>query len=81
YDVEANFARTLAAIRAVHPNPAAIVVTGDLADLGEPDAYRRLRAAVEPVAAELGAPVIWVAGNHDERPALRRDLLDLAPTE
>ena len=24
---------------------------------------------------------IWVAGNHDERPALRRDLLDLEPTE
>jgi 3',5'-cyclic AMP phosphodiesterase CpdA len=81
YDVEANFARTLAAIRAVHPHPAAIVVTGDLADLGEPDAYRRLRAAVEPVAADLDAPVIWVAGNHDERPALRRDLLDLPPTE
>lgn len=81
YDVEANFARTLAAIRAVHPNPTAIVVTGDLADLGEPEAYRRLRASVEPVAAELRTPVIWVAGNHDERPALRRDLLDLAPTE
>ncbi|WP_223625486.1 phosphodiesterase [Microbacterium sp. EST19A] len=81
YDVEATLARTLAAIRAVHPDPAAIVITGDLADLGEPDAYRRLRAAVEPVAAELGAPIIWVAGNHDERPALRRDLLDLAPTE
>lgn len=81
YDVEANFAQTLAAIRAVHPNPAALVITGDLADLGEPDAYRRLRAAVEPVASELGAPVIWVAGNHDERPALRRDLLDLPPTE
>ncbi|MBT2485570.1 MULTISPECIES: metallophosphoesterase [unclassified Microbacterium] len=81
YDVEANFARTLQAIRVVHPHPAAIVVTGDLADLGEPEAYRRLRAAVEPVAAELGSPVIWVAGNHDERPALRRDLLDLAPTQ
>lgn len=81
YDVEANFARTLAAIRAVHPDPTAIVITGDLADLGQPDAYRRLRASVEPVAAELDAPIVWVAGNHDERPALRRDLLDLAPTE
>lgn len=81
YDVEANFARTLQAIQAVHPNPAAIVMTGDLADLGEPDAYRRLRAAVEPVASELGAPVVWVAGNHDERPALRRDLLGLTPTQ
>ncbi|MDF2562488.1 MAG: phosphodiesterase [Microbacterium sp.] len=81
YDVEANFARTLAAIRSVHPHPAAIVITGDLADLGEPDAYRRLRTAVEPVAEELGAPVIWVAGNHDERPALRAGLLDSEPTE
>lgn len=81
YDVEANFARTLEAIRSVHPRPSAIVITGDLADLGEPDAYRRLRTAVEPVAHELGAPVVWVAGNHDERPALREGLLDLAPTQ
>ncbi|MEV4667053.1 metallophosphoesterase [Microbacterium sp. LWO12-1.2] len=81
YDVEENFARTLDAIRRVHPHPAAIVITGDLADLGEPDAYRRLRAAVEPVAAELDTVVVWVAGNHDERPALREGLLDLAPTE
>ena len=81
FDVEQNFARTLDAIRRVHPHPAAIVVTGDLTDLGEPDAYRRLRAAVDPVAVELGTVVIWVAGNHDERPALRQGLLDLPATE
>lgn len=81
FDVEDNFARTLDAILRVHPHPAAIVVTGDLTDLGEPDAYRRLRAAVEPVAAHLGTRVIWVAGNHDERPALRQGLLDLPPTD
>jgi 3',5'-cyclic AMP phosphodiesterase CpdA len=65
----------------VHPHPAAIVITGDLTDLGEPDAYRRLRTAVEPVASELGAPVVWVAGNHDERPALREGLLDQEPSQ
>lgn len=81
YDVEQTFAQTLAAIRAVHPSPAAIVITGDLADLGEPDAYRRLRAAVEPVAAALDAPVVWVAGNHDERPAMREVLLGGEPSE
>lgn len=81
YDVETNFSRTLEAIRQVHPSPAAIVITGDLTDLGEPDAYRRLRAAVEPVAEALGTVVIWVAGNHDERPALRQGLLDLEPSE
>ncbi len=81
YDVESNFARILEAIRAVHPHPSAIVITGDLADLGEPDAYRRLRRAVEPVAQELGTIVVWVAGNHDERPALREGLLDLPATQ
>ncbi|MBS1674433.1 MAG: metallophosphoesterase [Actinobacteria bacterium] len=81
FDVERTFERTLAAIESIAASPDAIVVTGDLADLGEPDAYRRLRAAVEPVAERLGAPVIWVAGNHDERPALREHLLDAVPSE
>lgn len=81
FDVEAAFERTLDAIAAVHPNPDAIVVTGDLTDLGEPEAYARLRARVEPVAEALRAPVVWVAGNHDERPAMRAALLDAAPTQ
>ncbi|MFJ9367220.1 hypothetical protein ACIRRA_22750 [Nocardia sp. NPDC101769] len=33
------------------------IVPGDLADTVVPEAYRRLRAAVEPLAAELGAQV------------------------
>ena len=81
YDTEANLAETLRAVEALGIRPDAIVFTGDLTDLGEPDAYRRLRAAVEPVAERLGAPVIWVAGNHDERPALREGMLDLPPTQ
>jgi 3',5'-cyclic-AMP phosphodiesterase len=56
--------------------PDAIVFTGDLADRGEPDAYRRLRAIVEPVADDLGAKLVWVMGNHDERRAFRAELLD-----
>jgi 3',5'-cyclic AMP phosphodiesterase CpdA len=47
----------------------AIVFTGDLADLAEPDAYVRLRGIVEPAAERIGAKVVWVMGNHDERPA------------
>ncbi|KAJ1683962.1 hypothetical protein LUZ63_020829 [Rhynchospora breviuscula] len=81
YDSAAQLGRTLEAITRLGVTPDALVFTGDLTDLGEPDAYRRLRAAVEPVAAELGAPVVWVAGNHDERAAMRRELLDLPPTE
>ncbi|MEX1079039.1 MAG: phosphodiesterase [Homoserinimonas sp.] len=61
--------------------PEAIVFTGDLADLGEPDAYRRLRAIVEPAAARLGAQVIWVMGNHDERLQYSRVLFDESGSE
>lgn len=81
FDVAGTMDRTLAAIERAVERPDAIVITGDLADLGEPEAYRRLRAAVEPVSARLGAPVVWVAGNHDERPALREHLLGVAPSE
>ncbi|MCJ1708148.1 phosphodiesterase [Microbacterium sp. VKM Ac-2923] len=81
YDTAQHLRRTLAAAEATGVRPDAVVFTGDLTDLGEPEAYRALRAEVEPWAARLDAPVIWVAGNHDERPALRRELLDGEATE
>ena len=81
YDTAANLTATLAAVERTGVRPDAIVFTGDLTDLGEPEAYAALRAEVEPFAARLGAPVVWVAGNHDERPALRAALLGAAPTE
>ena len=81
FDTAGNLTRTLEAVEATGIRPDAFVFTGDLTDLGEPSASVALREAVEPVAARLGAPVVWVAGNHDERPALRRDLLGLQPTQ
>lgn len=60
--------------------PDAIVFTGDLADTGEPEAYRKLRGLVEPFAAALDAELVWVMGNHDDRAELRRQLLDEAPS-
>lgn len=56
--------------------PRAIVFTGDLADRGEPGAYKKLRAIVDPAASRLGAQVIWAMGNHDDRAAFRSELLD-----
>lgn len=81
YDTADNLRRALDAVDGLGVRPDAIVFTGDLTDLGEPEAYRALKAAVEPVAARLGAPVVWVAGNHDERPALRSALLGGEATE
>jgi len=58
----------------------AIVFTGDLADLAEPDAYERLRGIVEPAAERMGAQVVWVMGNHDERPAYSAGLFGRSST-
>lgn len=80
YDTAANLTAALAALERTGVRPDAIVFTGDLTDLGEPEAYAALRAQVEPVAERLGAPIVWVAGNHDERPALRQGLLDETPS-
>lgn len=76
FDTVDGLERALEAVRATGIRPDAIVFTGDLTDLGEPDAYRALRERVEPFAASLGAPLVWVAGNHDERPAMREGLFD-----
>lgn len=72
-------ARLIEALRRIERStirPDAIVFTGDLADLAEPEAYRRLRALVEPVARDLGAQLIWCMGNHDERAPYARELFD-----
>jgi Icc protein len=53
----------------------ALLFTGDIADGGETDAYRRIRDVVESAAARLGARVIWVMGNHDKRAPFRSELL------
>jgi len=58
------------------PAPQALVFTGDLADRAEEDAYAEVRKMVEPVATELGAEVVWVMGNHDERAPYARGLFD-----
>jgi len=71
-----HLSQALAQLERSTAKPQAIVFTGDLADLGEPDAYTRLRELVEPVAARMNAQVIWVMGNHDERPDYSRLLFD-----
>lgn len=71
-----NLLRALDQLERSETKPAAIVFTGDLADLGERDAYRRLREIVEPAAARMGAQVIWGMGNHDERARYAAELFD-----
>jgi len=59
----------------------ALVFTGDLADRAEPGAYQRLSDLVTPRAAELGAEIVWVMGNHDEREPFSHILMGEAPSD
>lgn len=79
-DTDAGLGRALDAIAGSGRAIDAIVITGDLTDLGEADAYLRLRDAVEPVARRLGADLVWVMGNHDEREPFSELLLRTAPS-
>ena len=73
-DTERNLELALGRLARLDPLPQALVFTGDLADRAEPAAYARLREIVEPAAADFGAEVVWVMGNHDERAAYSRGL-------
>jgi 3',5'-cyclic AMP phosphodiesterase CpdA len=75
-DVAQNLTRILDRLRAGDQRIDALVFTGDLADIAEVEAYQWLRGLVEPVAAELGAQIVWVMGNHDERNVYSRELFD-----
>lgn len=75
-DSDATLGRLIGQLAASGTRPDAIVVTGDLADRGESAAYARLRAELEPFADQVGAELVWVMGNHDDRPRFRAQLLD-----
>ncbi|WP_067804782.1 metallophosphoesterase [Nocardia beijingensis] len=78
-DTYANLTHVLQQLRASRQRIDALVLSGDLTDTGSPEAYRRLRGAVEPVAQELGARTVYVMGNHDERTAFATELLGADP--
>lgn len=75
-DSEARLSQLFEEVKASGARPEAVIFTGDLADKGDPEAYVKLRAIVEPACRELGAEVIWAMGNHDNRANFRRELLD-----
>lgn len=60
----------LRALRDLKPAPRALLLSGDLVDLGDPAEYQ----ALAELLAALPWPVYPLAGNHDERQALRQTL-------
>ena len=74
-DTDTTVYRAMAQLERSGLRPDALIFTGDIADQGEVNAYRRVRDIVEAAAERMGAPVIWVMGNHDKREAFRTELL------
>lgn len=66
-DTAACLRRCVARLNALEPRPDAVLVTGDLVDLGTEDEYRHLAQLLAP----LETPVYLMVGNHDDRAALR----------
>ena len=73
-DADANLAEMLDRLVASGLRPDALLFTGDLTDRGDAAAYKRLRELVTPAAEALGCEVVWAAGNHDDRRAMRSEL-------
>jgi 3',5'-cyclic-AMP phosphodiesterase len=67
----AAVAEVLSAAAAAGTGPDGVVVSGDLTDSGDPDAYRRLRETLAPLAPT----VLYATGNHDVRAEFHRSLL------
>ena len=63
----ATLRRAVAQVLASSVLPEAVVVSGDLVEHGQPDEYAELRELLAP----LPMPVYLMAGNHDDRDALR----------
>ncbi|MGW2329833.1 metallophosphoesterase [Streptomyces sp. NPDC001700] len=74
-DTLANLEAAIELVAASGARVAALLLTGDLTDSGAPEAYRRLRGVITPFATRIGAEVVYVPGNHDERTAFRAELL------
>lgn len=76
-DTVDQFRQCLARVEASGLPFDAVIVSGDLADQGEPAAYRLFREIIEPVVERLGAQLVLTGGNHDERGPLAKGLYDL----
>jgi len=80
-DPEERLRAILAELVGVGWAASVVVVSGDLADRAEPEAYDRLRTILSDAVGLLGAELLVVPGNHDDVARLRSLVLGLKPSE
>jgi 3',5'-cyclic AMP phosphodiesterase CpdA len=71
-DTAGALERCVAALNALRPRPAIVVVSGDLVDTGHPEEYEQLLHLLRP----LELPLAVLPGNHDDRTSMRRAFPD-----
>jgi len=76
-DTVGRFRQAVDSLNTNHADAAFCVLAGDLADLGEPEAY----AALRRVAAEIAMPVHFMLGNHDDRPTFLAEVPEAVTDE
>lgn len=73
-DTAAYLAQAIVCVNSLEPQPAYVVVTGDLVNTGGADEY----AHFTQIMTALRVPYYAIAGNHDERDAFRAVLASAA---
>lgn len=78
-DTSTMLEQAVAHLIALTPRPNAVVVTGDLVESGSAADYSLLRELLEPIFQRKQSMRCYLlAGNHDDRNALRREFGDCA---
>lgn len=80
-DADSRLRQVFDEVRESGARPDAMIFTGDVADIGDMEAYKKIRIMAEQLAYENGSQIIWVMGNHDKRENFYPSLLDEAPSE
>lgn len=75
-DTASLLQQAVASVLAAAYGPDALLISGDLVDHGSAETYAHLRQLLAP----LSCPIYLMAGNHDERVALRQALPECCPS-
>jgi 3',5'-cyclic-AMP phosphodiesterase len=78
-DACARVRASIEMIAAAECAPDVLVLSGDVANQGEAEAYVRLRPVIDAALERFGAKLLVVPGNHDDAALLRAHLLGREP--
>ena len=80
-DTFTNLAQVFQQIAVSGVQPDAVILSGDIANGGEPESYRRARQLLDEWQARLEARMIVAMGNHDARAPFREGLLGIKASD